>query len=148
MKVSNHETRISMQWSIGRAIARYQSFMKMCQTFLHQISWILWLFENWSLIQLATSALSNRLCFQSQILRHKSLQFVLEFSFVLFDTECPPSHTAIAWITSRKCSILISSVECKKVVSAFLSFCGKSNFVVRFPLYFIVFWQLVLCIKM
>ena len=32
-----------------------------------------------------------------------------------------------------------SSVECKKVVSAFLSFCGKSNFVLRFSLYFIVF---------
>ena len=33
----------------------------------------------------------------------------------------------------------ISSVECNKVVSAFLSFCGKSNFLLRFPLYFIVF---------
>ena len=33
----------------------------------------------------------------------------------------------------------ILSVECKKVVSAFLSFCGKSNFVFRFPMYFIIF---------
>ena len=40
-----------------------------------------------------------------------------------------------------------SSVECNKVVSAFLSFCGKSNFVFRFPLYFIIFWHLVLSIK-
>ena len=32
-----------------------------------------------------------------------------------------------------------SSVECNKVVSTFLSFCGKSSFVLRFPLYFIVF---------
>ena len=33
----------------------------------------------------------------------------------------------------------MSSVECNKVVSAFLLFCGKSNFLLRFPLYFIVF---------
>ena len=37
----------------------------------------------------------------------------------------------------------ISSLECKKVVSAILSFCEKSIFVLRFPLYFIVFWHIV-----
>ena len=42
----------------------------------------------------------------------------------------------------------ISSVECKKVVSDFLSFCRKGNFVFRFPLYFIVFWRLICSIKM
>ena len=40
-----------------------------------------------------------------------------------------------------------SSVECKKVVSAFSSFCRKGNFVLRFPLYFLVFWHLISSIK-
>ena len=35
-----------------------------------------------------------------------------------------------------------SSVECNKVVSTFSPFCRKNNFVLRFPLYFIVFWHL------
>ena len=37
----------------------------------------------------------------------------------------------------------ISSVECKKVVSAFSSFCRKDNYVLRFPFYFIVFRHLI-----
>ena len=42
----------------------------------------------------------------------------------------------------------IPSAECNKVVSVFSSFCGKSNFVLKFPLYFIVFWHLISSIKM
>ena len=41
----------------------------------------------------------------------------------------------------------MSSVECKKVVSAFSSICTKSNCVLRFLLYFIVFWHLIFSIK-
>ena len=36
-----------------------------------------------------------------------------------------------------------SSVECRKVASVFLSFCTKTNFVLRFPMYFFVFDILV-----
>ena len=53
------------------------------------------------------------------------------------------NHWHDLWFLLNKCLKNISSGECKKVVSAFSSFCRKSNFVLRFPLYFIVFWHLI-----
>ena len=42
----------------------------------------------------------------------------------------------------------ISSAQCKSVVSAFWSFCRRSHFMLKIPLFFLVFWHLIFTLKL
>ena len=53
-------------------------------------------------------------------------------------------ETAATWLSLG----FISSAQCKSVVSAFWSFCRRSHFMLKIPLFFLVFWHLIFALKL
>ena len=51
-----------------------------------------------------------------------------------------------AWVDT--CTVVLSSAQCKSVVSAFWSFCRRSHFMLKIPLFFLVFWRLIFVLKL